>query len=214
MRLGGMETIKVDVRIIAATNVRSAADDGGGPLPRRSLLPPARHLDSAAAAARSQGRYSAPVAAFPRPSTATRIRRPDSSSTPEALDLLTDYDWPGNVRELENVIERAVVLTPGRRIGVELIPDHVRKTPNFNVPRVRHAARRHPVQGGHHRLREAAHRVDARSGRRRAEARRRAPAHQADDAQRDDQAVRHPLRGAKRRRSGTDRRARADRAPA
>ena len=53
---------------------------------------------------------------------------------PEALDLLTEYDWPGNVRELENVIERAVVLTSGTRIGVELIPEHVRKAPNFQVP--------------------------------------------------------------------------------
>jgi DNA-binding NtrC family response regulator len=53
---------------------------------------------------------------------------------PDALDLLTEYDWPGNVRELENVIERAVVLTPGPRIGVELVPDHVRKAPNFQMP--------------------------------------------------------------------------------
>jgi DNA-binding NtrC family response regulator len=53
---------------------------------------------------------------------------------PDVLDLLTDYDWPGNVRELENVIERAVVLTSGSKIGVELIPDHVRKAPNFNIP--------------------------------------------------------------------------------
>jgi DNA-binding NtrC family response regulator len=54
--------------------------------------------------------------------------------SPDALDLMTDYDWPGNVRELENVIERAVVLTSGPRIGIELIPDHVRKAPNFQVP--------------------------------------------------------------------------------
>ena len=33
-----------------------------------------------------------------------------------------EYDWPGNVRELENVIERAVVLSPGPRIGVDLCP--------------------------------------------------------------------------------------------
>jgi DNA-binding NtrC family response regulator len=38
------------------------------------------------------------------------------------------------VRELENVIERAVVLSPGNTIGVELIPDHVRKAPNFQMP--------------------------------------------------------------------------------
>ena len=54
--------------------------------------------------------------------------------TPDALDLLTAYDWPGNVRELENVIERAVVLSPGPQIGVDLIPDHVRKAPDFQTP--------------------------------------------------------------------------------
>jgi DNA-binding NtrC family response regulator len=47
-----------------------------------------------------------------------------------------DYDWPGNVRELENVIERAVVLSTGQRIGPELIPDQVRKTPSFQIPQV------------------------------------------------------------------------------
>jgi DNA-binding NtrC family response regulator len=61
-------------------------------------------------------------------------RKTDLEVTPDALDLLTEYDWPGNVRELENVIERAVVLSSGPRIGVELIPDHVRKAPNFQVP--------------------------------------------------------------------------------
>jgi DNA-binding NtrC family response regulator len=40
------------------------------------------------------------------------------------------------VRELENVIERAVVLTNGPRIGTDLIPDHVRKTPAFQIPEV------------------------------------------------------------------------------
>jgi DNA-binding NtrC family response regulator len=54
--------------------------------------------------------------------------------TPDALDLLTAYDWPGNVRELENVIERAVVLSPGLQIGADLIPDHVRKAPDFQTP--------------------------------------------------------------------------------
>jgi DNA-binding NtrC family response regulator len=56
--------------------------------------------------------------------------------TPEAITLMMEYDWPGNVRELENAIERAVVLTSGTQIGVELIPDHVRKAPSFNVPKL------------------------------------------------------------------------------
>jgi len=53
----------------------------------------------------------------------------------DALDLLMDYDWPGNVRELENVMERAVVLSSGSRIGAELIPDYVRSAPRFHIPR-------------------------------------------------------------------------------
>ena len=55
---------------------------------------------------------------------------------PEALDLLMEYDWPGNVRELENVIERAVVLCNATRIGPDLIPEHVRKNPAFQIPHV------------------------------------------------------------------------------
>ena len=47
-----------------------------------------------------------------------------------------DYDWPGNVRELENVIERAVVLSVGPGIGTDLIPDSVRKSPAFQIPRL------------------------------------------------------------------------------
>ena len=66
MRLGGMETIKVDVRIIAATNVDLRQMMEEGQVPRGSLLPPARHLDPAAAAARAQGRHPAAGAAFPR----------------------------------------------------------------------------------------------------------------------------------------------------
>ena len=54
--------------------------------------------------------------------------------TPDALDLLMEYDWPGNVRELENVIERAVVLCPGTRIDTELIPEHVRTSRPFQIP--------------------------------------------------------------------------------
>ena len=72
MRLGGMETIKVDVRIIAATNVDLQAGDGGGPVPRGPVLPAARHHHPPAAAARAQGRHPAAGAALPRRSTPRR----------------------------------------------------------------------------------------------------------------------------------------------
>jgi DNA-binding NtrC family response regulator len=62
--------------------------------------------------------------------------RPNLELAPDALDLLMEYDWPGNVRELENAVERATVLTPGTRIGADLIPDHVRRAPAFQTPNV------------------------------------------------------------------------------
>jgi DNA-binding NtrC family response regulator len=135
MRLGGMETIKVDVRIIAATNVdlRKMVEDGRF---REDLfyrlhvitieLPPLRERMS-----------DIPVLAQ---HFLTKYGEENGKLglelTPEALDLMMEYDWPGNVRELENVIERAVVLCSGRRIGEELIPDHVRKTAQFQLPDV------------------------------------------------------------------------------
>ncbi len=133
MRLGGMETIKVDVRIIAATNVdlRQMMEEGRF---REDLfyrlhvisiqLPPLRERkdDITLLSQHFLQKYG------------SENRKADLEVTPEALDLLMEYDWPGNVRELENVIERAVVLTAGSRIGVELIPEHVRKAPNFQMP--------------------------------------------------------------------------------
>src|SRR6185503_8413222 len=133
MRLGGMETIKVDVRIVAATNcdLKQMMEEGKF---REDLfyrlhvinvfLPPLRERkeDVPLLAQHFLEKYG------------KENNRGSLELAPEALDLLTEYDWPGNVRELENVIERAVVLSPGPRIGVELIPDHVRKAPNFQMP--------------------------------------------------------------------------------
>jgi DNA-binding NtrC family response regulator len=134
MRLGGMETIKVDVRIIAATNcdLRQMVEDGRF---REDLfyrlhvininLPPLRDRkdDIPYLAQHFLEKFGA------------ENKRADLELTPEALDLMMDYDWPGNVRELENVMERAVVLSSSPRIGPELIPDHVRSAPVFHIPR-------------------------------------------------------------------------------
>jgi DNA-binding NtrC family response regulator len=134
MRLGGMETIKVDVRIIAATNcdLRQMVEDGRF---REDLfyrlhvininLPPLRERkdDIPYLAQHFLEKFGA------------ENNRSELELTPEALDLMMDYDWPGNVRELENVMERAVVLSSGHRIGPDLIPDHVRSAPVFHIPR-------------------------------------------------------------------------------
>jgi len=132
-RLGGLESVRVDARIIAATNVdlRQMMEEGRF---REDLfyrlhvisiqLPPLRDRkdDVPLLAQHFLAKYG------------EENRKADLELTPDALDLLTAYEWPGNVRELENVIERAVVLTPGPSIGVELIPDHVRKAPEFQAP--------------------------------------------------------------------------------
>jgi len=133
MRLGGMETIKVDVRIIAATNVdlRQMMEDGRF---REDLfyrlhvisiqLPPLRDRkdDIPLLVHNFLQKYG------------EENKKANLEVSPDALDLLVEYDWPGNVRELENVIERAVVLTSGPRIGVELVPEHVRRPPTFKMP--------------------------------------------------------------------------------
>jgi two-component system response regulator PilR (NtrC family) len=135
MRLGGTETVKVDVRLVAATNIdlRRAVEEGRF---REDLyyrlnviavqLPALRHRkeDIPALVAHFVDKYARENDKLVR------------GVTPDALQSLLDYDWPGNVRELENVIERGVVLTNGGEITRELIPDHVKSAPSFHVPHV------------------------------------------------------------------------------
>ena len=191
MRLGGMETIKVDVRIIAATNVDLRQMMEEGQVPRGSVLPAARHLDSAAAAARSEGRHPAARPAFP-----AQVRRREPQGRPRAharrarsADRVRLAGQRPRAGERHRARRRADVRTAHRRRA-----DSRSRPAGAELPHaaVRRAARGHFVQGRDHRLREAADRVDARSGGRRAEAGGRTAAHQADDAERDDQALRHP----------------------
>ena len=133
MRLGGIETIKVDVRIVAATNVDLRPMVEAGKF-REDLyyrlhvitvsLPPLRDRkeDISLLVQHFLEKYS------------KENDRPELELTPDALDLLSEYDWPGNVRELENVIERGVVLATGSRIDADLIPDHVQSTRPFQMP--------------------------------------------------------------------------------
>ncbi len=133
MRLGGVETIKVDVRIIAATNVdlRRMMEEGRF----REDLYYRLHVITVQLPALRERKDDIPllVQHFLE-KYAAENQRNALDLTPEALDLLFEYDWPGNVRELENVIERAVVLSPASRIDVDLVPDHVRSSRRFQMP--------------------------------------------------------------------------------
>ncbi len=125
MRLGGTETIKVDVRILAASNVNLLGLVREGRF-REDLyhrlnvialhLPPLRERkeDVPLLMEHFLRRYCEENARPPRRFTHT------------AMKLLMDYDWPGNVRELENVVERAVVLSTQELIDTDLLPETVR----------------------------------------------------------------------------------------
>jgi DNA-binding NtrC family response regulator len=122
-RVGGESTIRVDVRVLAATNkdLERAVRDGSfredlffrlNVIPLRT--PPLRERKAdlpslvgafVASACRDNGLAEKPV-------------------TPEAMARLTDYHWPGNVRELRNVIERAVILSDAA-IGIADLPEEL-----------------------------------------------------------------------------------------
>ncbi|HEU4560364.1 MAG TPA: sigma-54 dependent transcriptional regulator [Longimicrobium sp.] len=124
-RVGGEDLLRVDVRVIAATNRDLREQVARGEF-RRDLyhrlnvlridLPALRerHADIPRLIERFIREFSA------------QHERPFMGIDPEAVRLLMDYDWPGNVRELRNLVESMVVLAPGRVIRPEDIPAEVR----------------------------------------------------------------------------------------
>jgi len=125
MRLGGTEQLKVDVRIVAASNVDLLSLVKEGRF-REDLyhrlnvihlrLPPLR-----------ERREDIPLLlSHFLEHFCQENGKPLRYFTPGSMKLLMDYDWPGNVRELENVVERAVVLSTQERVDVDLLPDSIR----------------------------------------------------------------------------------------
>ncbi|SHJ48652.1 two-component system, NtrC family, response regulator HydG [Malonomonas rubra DSM 5091] len=126
-RLGGAKTIKVDVRMLAAThkNLEQMAEEGSF---RQDLffrlsvvplhLPPLRErpMDIPALAEHFLKRYC------------DKNRKDIRSFESEALEALLAYAWPGNIRELENAIERAVILCLEEQILLQHLPVQVRQS--------------------------------------------------------------------------------------
>lgn len=131
-RLGGKETIRLDVRIIAATNKKLEEEIRKGGF-REDLY------------------YRLNVIAFSIPPLRERItdvpilvehflkkinnaQGVKKSVSNEALKLLMGYSWPGNVRQLESIIERAYIMCEGNVIDVEHIPEEVNQGSVKNIP--------------------------------------------------------------------------------
>ncbi|HND55552.1 MAG TPA: sigma-54-dependent Fis family transcriptional regulator, partial [Pirellulaceae bacterium] len=108
-RVGGNQPIKVDVRVIAATNrdLEKAVAEGQF---RRDLFFRLRVVEVRVPALRKRGEDVVELARHFLAKFAQETGRKLRGFTPDAVQLLRDYRWPGNVRELKNVIERAVVL--------------------------------------------------------------------------------------------------------
>ena len=141
-RLGSARTIKVDVRVIAATNknLEEAIERGEF---REDLyfrlnvipivVPPLR-----------ERREDIPllVQHFAEADRATSTTSSRSGSTPRAMEALQRYRWRGNIRELRNTVERLMIMTPGDVVRVEDLPADVRGD-GASRPR-----RAEPVAGG------------------------------------------------------------------
>ena len=125
-RVGGTQSIPVDVRVVAATNnpLKDGVEEGRF---RSDLyyrlnvlsiyLPPLR-----------ERREDIPILVRQFITELSKQHdRPFKGITPAALDMLVQYAWPGNVRELRNLVESMVVLAPGREIGPADIPRQIRE---------------------------------------------------------------------------------------
>ncbi len=120
-RVGGTETRRVDLRLVAATNrdLKGLVETGGF---RQDLffrlsvfpvtVPPLREREG-----------DIPILArhFASRFSADSKRRRIAAISPEAMEVLCSYAWPGNVRELQNAVERAVILCEGE----EILPSHL-----------------------------------------------------------------------------------------
>ncbi len=124
MRLGGIETIKVDTRIIAATNVDLTQLVREGKF-REDLYYRLNVITLEVPTLRDRREDILPLIDFFIQKYCEENDKPLYRFSSEALKILVDYLWPGNVRELENVVERAVVLAHDEVLGRDLLPDSV-----------------------------------------------------------------------------------------
>jgi formate hydrogenlyase transcriptional activator len=118
-RLGGTRTIRVDIRLVAATNRDLTHMVEAGLF--RSDLYYRLHVFPITVPPLRERQEDIPVLVrYFAQRYATRMKKPIETIPTKTMDRLADYHWPGNIRELENLIERAVILSPGSELSVPL----------------------------------------------------------------------------------------------
>ena len=131
-RVGGTRTIRVDVRVVAATNrdLELAVAEGRF---REDLYYRLNVINLELPPLRARGNDVLVLCQHFIEQFATRTGKRVVGLSPAAAQRLMAYGWPGNVRELQNCMERAVALTSFEQLTVEDLPERIR---NYSTPRV------------------------------------------------------------------------------
>ena len=125
-RVGGTETIRADVRVVAATNRDIEGAIAAGTF-RQDLFYRLNVIRLDIPSLRAREGDVPLLAQHFLHTYAVKNGKEVAGFEPDALDALAAWSWPGNVRELENAIERAVVLSREARIGLQDLPPAVRQ---------------------------------------------------------------------------------------
>ncbi len=123
-RVGGTKTLRVDTRIVAATNrdLEAAVRDGEF---REDLLYRLNVISLRVPSLRERPDDVEALANSFLARFASETKRPGLRFADETLAILRAYDWPGNVRQLKNAVERMVVMAPGDELTPEILPDEI-----------------------------------------------------------------------------------------
>lgn len=133
-RVGGIKTLTVDVRLIAATNkdLRKAIDDGDF---REDLFYRLNVVPIELPPLRERTEDIPPLVMHFVQRFNERLSRSVTDVTDAALDILCAYPWPGNIRELENIVERTLLFCDGPVVDVgQLPPDIIAKVKDSPTP--------------------------------------------------------------------------------
>ena len=131
-RVGGHQSLKVDVRVIAAThqNLEERVKDGDF---REDLFHRLNVIQLKLPALRERIGDVPALAEHFLKTTALELDTEPKRLRPNALEVFNNYSWPGNVRELENVCRRATIMAPSNEIDLEDLPTELLKDLNANV---------------------------------------------------------------------------------
>ena len=125
-RVGGTQTVKLDIRLIAATNRNLEQEVRGGGF-RQDLYYRLNVVTLKTPALRDRPSDILPLAMHFAAKFGQQCVRRINGISPEAQAYLSHYEWPGNIRELENAMERAVVLGNDNMIQLEDLPESIRE---------------------------------------------------------------------------------------